>query len=149
MDACRRRKIAIWDDEIQTFGRLERMFAYEHFDLGDYVDVLCVGKMTQACATLWTPEFNPRSAILSGTFTGEGPSFRVGQRVIERLRDGHFYSNGTTPGLFAQHHAKFRVHTKTLIAKHPEWFPAVESLGGGGEKLIGGAGMMRFTRSAA
>lgn len=146
MDACRRHKIAIWDDEIQTFGRLERMFAYEHFDLGEYVDVLCVGKMTQACATLWTPEFNPRSAILSGTFTGEGPSFRVGQRVIERLRDGNFYSDGKSPGLFAQHHAKFREHTRALMEKHPEWFPAVESLGGGGERLIGGAGgMMRFT----
>ena len=54
MDFCHSRKIAVWDDEIQTFGRLPSMFAFEHFDLGDYVDVLTVGKMTQACATLWT-----------------------------------------------------------------------------------------------
>ena len=52
-------KIAIWDDEIQTFGRTTSMFAYEALDLGDWVDVFCIGKMTQACATLYTEEFLP------------------------------------------------------------------------------------------
>jgi 4-aminobutyrate aminotransferase-like enzyme len=150
MDVCRAHRIAIWDDEIQTFGRLPRMFAYEHFDLGEYVDVFCVGKMTQACATLWTEEFNPKSAILSGTFTGEGVSFRVGQRVIERLaagtRDGAYYGND---GLFARHHAEFRTQVKALIAKHPAWFPKVQlhdSMEMSGDQLVGGlGGMMRFT----
>ncbi|MBM4107670.1 MAG: aminotransferase class III-fold pyridoxal phosphate-dependent enzyme [Phycisphaerae bacterium] len=145
MDACRAHRIAIWDDEIQTFGRTPRMFAYEHFDLGDYVDVLCVGKMTQACATLWTEEFNPRSALLSGTFTGEGVSFRVGQRVIERLADpanGYFGERGH----FARHHALFRSHARALIQKHPEWFPPVDALNGGGDRLVDGlGGMMRLT----
>jgi 4-aminobutyrate aminotransferase-like enzyme len=155
MDFCRAHGIAIWDDEIQTFGRTRRMFAYEHFDLGEYVDVFCVGKMTQACATLWTEEFNPKTSLLSGTFTGEGVSFRVGQRVIERLRDGRYYdmlpgSGGSgspgVEGLIAQHEKAFRAECMKLIAKHPEWFPAVDELGGGGEKLVGGAGgMMRFT----
>jgi len=143
MDVCKAHRIAVWDDEIQTFGRLPRMFAYEHFDLGDYVDVFCVGKMTQACATMWTPDFNPKTALLSGTFTGEGLSFRVGQRIVERLRDGNYYGAG---GLIAKHESAFRAECTSLMQRHPEWFPAVDSLGGGGHKLVGGlGGMMRFT----
>jgi 4-aminobutyrate aminotransferase-like enzyme len=150
MDVCKAHKIAVWDDEIQTFGRTGRMFAYEQFDLGSYVDVFCVGKMTQACVTMWTPEYNPKSAILSGTFTGEGLSFRVGQRIVERLRDGEYYDSivdgRAVPGLISKHHAAFREQCSALIAKHPEWFPPVHELGGGGDKLIGGTGgMMRFT----
>jgi 4-aminobutyrate aminotransferase-like enzyme len=52
------------------------------------IDVLTVGKMTQACATLFTEEFNPKPGLLSGTFTGETVAFRVGSRVLQRLRDG-------------------------------------------------------------
>jgi 4-aminobutyrate aminotransferase-like enzyme len=144
MDVCRAHKIAIWDDEIQTFGRSpSSMFMYEHFDLGEYVDVFCVGKLTQACITMWTEEFNPKSGILSGTFTGEGVSFRIGQRVVERMRDGNLYGPG---GLVQRHQDLFRKHAKALIDKHPEWFPACPEVGGGGEKLIGGmGGMMRLT----
>lgn len=139
MDVCRDRKVVIWDDEIQTFGRLPTMFAYEHFDLGEYVDVFCVGKMTQACATLWTEAMNPKGGLLSGTFTGEGVSFRMGRQVIERLRDGGYYGpNGSN----ARHHAVFREQVNALIAKHPAWFPSVE----GQTDLVGGlGGMMKFT----
>lgn len=143
IDVCKANRIAVWDDEIQTFGRTRNMFAYETFNLGEYVDVFCVGKMTQACATMWTEAFNPKSALLSGTFTGEGLSFRVGQRIVERLRDGGFYGDN---GVIARHEAAFKAQTVALINKHPEWFPAVAELNGGGDKLVGGTGgMMRFT----
>ncbi len=139
IDVCKASKIAVWDDEIQTFGRLPRMFAYDQFDLGQYVDVVCVGKLTQVCATLFTDEYNPQPGLLSGTFVGEGPSFRVGQRVIERLRDGDYYGD---TGSIAKHHASFRKHATALAAKHPEWFPKVAEL----EDICGGVGgMMRFT----
>ncbi len=144
MDVCKAHKIAVWDDEIQTFGRAPTsMFMYEHFDLGEYVDVFCVGKMTQACVTMFTEEYNPGPGLLSGTFTGEGMSFRVGQRVLERLRDGGYYGPG---GTIERHQNLFRKHAKALIDKHPEWFPPVAELNGGGENLIGGMGaMMRIT----
>jgi 4-aminobutyrate aminotransferase-like enzyme len=142
MDACRAARIPVWDDEVQTFGRTTRMFAYELFNLGEYVDILTVGKMTQCCATLFTEDLNPRAGLLSGTFTGETVSFRVGRRVIERLRDGSYYGDD---GAFARHHAAFRRHASALIARHPEWFPPTDALGGGGESLIGGVGgMMRL-----
>jgi len=139
MDMCRAAKIAIWDDEIQTWGRTPSMFAYDEFKLGDYVDVFCVGKMTEVCATLYTEDYNPQPGLLSGTFVGEGPSFRVGQRVIERLRDGDYYGPA---GAMARHHAAFTQQVRALIAKHPEWFPKVPEL----PDLVGGTGgMMRFT----
>ncbi len=139
IEVCRANSIAVWDDEIQTFGRLTRMFAYEYFDLGEYVDVLCVGKMTQACATLWTEGYNPKGALISGTFTGEGVSFRAGTRVLERLRDGEFYGD---KGLIARHHEAFRRECASLMARRPEWFPKTPEV----ESLCGGAGgMMRFT----
>jgi acetylornithine aminotransferase len=152
MEYCKAKKIAVWDDEIQTFGRTTRMFAYEHFDLGEYVDVFCVGKMTQACATAWTSDFNPKTNILSGTFTGEGSSFRVGTRVLQRLasgqvggtnEEGTFYGE---QGSFAKHHALFREHAAALIAKHPSWFPVVRELGESTARLADGiGGMMRLT----
>jgi 4-aminobutyrate aminotransferase-like enzyme len=139
MDVCKANNIAVWDDEIQSFGRTERMFAYEHFNLGDYVDVFCVGKMTQVCATLYTKDYNPGPGLLSGTFIGGSVPFKVGKRVIERLRDGEYYG---PQGAFARQHAAFRKHAQALIAKHPEWFPAVP----GQNDLVGGCGgMMRFT----
>lgn len=139
MEMCKGAKIAVWDDEIQTWGRSPSMFAYDEFKLGEYVDVFCVGKMTQACVTLFTEEYNPQPGLLSGTFVGEGPSFRVGQRVIERLRDGGYYG---PQGIIAKHHAAFTKQVRALAAKHPEWFPKVPSL----PDIVGGmGGMMRFT----
>lgn len=139
MECCRANNIAVWDDEIQTFGRTERMFAYEMLDLGEYVDIFCVGKMTQACATLFTERYNPQPGLLSATFTGETVSFRVGRRIIERLRDGDFYG---PEGRIAQHHAAFGEQVRALASRRPEWFPANERVG----DIAGGVGgMMRFT----
>lgn len=150
MEICKANGIAVWDDEVQTFGRTTSMFAYEALNLGEYIDVLCVGKMTQVCATLYSAEYNPQPGLLSATFIGSGPSFAVGQRVLERLRDGDFY--GET-GRFAKIHRSFTEHVKALAAKHPAWFPATSpkygSLMPKGAEQAGGAGgnggMMRFT----
>ena len=139
MKLCKERGVAVWDDEIQTFGRLESMFAYDTLGLGQYVDVVTVGKMTQSCFTLFTPEYNPQPGLLSGTFVGEGPSFWVGQRVVERLRDGNYYGPS---GTIARHHTLFREQIKALAAKHPDWFPKTPGVA----DIAGGVGgMMRFT----
>lgn len=139
MEVCKASNIAVWDDEIQTFGRSPRMFAYELLDLGQYIDVFCVGKMTQACATLYTEEYNPKPGLLSGTFTGETVSFKVGQRIIERLRDGNFYG---ADGAIARHFRLFTEQVRALASRHPEWFPKVPEI----PDVVGGiGGMMRFT----
>ncbi len=139
MDICREHNIAIWDDEIQSFGRTREMFAYETLDLGEYVDVFCVGKMTQACATLYTKEYSPRAGLLSGTFTGASQDFATGTRILEMLRDGDLYGPS---GKLEHHHNQFRKHVKALAEKHPDWFPAVPEQ----SDFVGGmGGMMRMT----
>ncbi len=136
---CKDGKIAVWDDEIQTFGRTTGMFAYEAMNLGEHVDVFCIGKMTQACATLFTEEYNPGPGLLSGTFTSSTPAFRQGTRVLERLRDGDFYGPS---GAFARHHAAFAKGIRDIAARHPAWFPANPRVA----DIVGGTGgMMKFT----
>ena len=139
MDVCRANTIAIWDDEIQSFGRTEQMFAYELYDLGEYVDVFCVGKMTQACATLFTEQYNPKPGLLSGTFTGNTTDFTVGNLLLDELSNGNFYG---PKGQFAIHHAQFRAQVSALMEKHPDWFPSAPDT----KELVGGVGgMMKFT----
>lgn len=139
MRVCKDAHVAVWDDEIQTFGRTERMFAYETYGVGEWVDVLCVGKMTQVCATLFTEEYNPQAGLLSGTFTSSTPAYTVGTRVVERLRDGGYYG---PEGKIARHHAAFVQQVRALAARHPAWFPAGEDY----VDIVGGSGgMMRFT----
>jgi 4-aminobutyrate aminotransferase-like enzyme len=136
---CKDAGIAVWDDEIQTFGRLDRMFAYETLDLGQYVDVFCIGKMTQVCATLFSESYNPGPGLLSGTFTSSSVAYRVGTKVINTLAGGDYY--GPT-GKIARHHAEFTRQVKALATKHPEWFPPVADV----PDIVGGrGGMMRFT----
>lgn len=145
MECCKNNNIAVWADEIQTFGRTEKMFMYEHLGIGEYIDVMCIGKMSQACATLFTEDYNPKPGLLSGTFTGETVSFTVGKRTVERLRDGGYYG---PDGINARHHRLFCEQVRALAAKHPDWFPDVpEVVGQAGVKDICGGlgGMMRFT----
>jgi len=139
MDVCKANSIAVWDDEIQSFGRTESMFAYEMYDLGEYVDVFCVGKMTQACVTMYTEEYNPKPGLLSGTFTGTSTDFAVGSVLLDTLANGDWYG---ADGVFAKHHAEFRGQVRGLMDRHPDWFPATASC----KELIGGVGgMMKFT----
>lgn len=139
MECCKANNIAVWDDEIQSFGRTERMFAYEMYELGEFVDVFCVGKMTQACATMFTEEYNPKPGLLSGTFTGASTDFAVGSTLLDTLSSGDYYG---PDGKFAAHHRAFREQVKTLMQKHPEWFPEALFT----KELVGGVGgMMRFT----
>ncbi len=139
MDICKDNKIAVWDDEIQSFGRTESMFAFERQGLGEYIDVFTVGKMTQACATLFTEDYNPGPGLLSGTFTSPAVAYKVGNYVLKTLRDGDYYG---PDGRFARHHRLFAEHVRALAAKHPDWFPVNREVA---ELSGGNGGMMRFT----
>jgi len=139
MERCKQHGILVWDDEIQAFGRTTEMFAYDMLGLGEYVDVFCVGKMTQACATMWTEELNPGPGLLSGTFTGNSSDFTVGNLLIDTLAGGGFYG---PDGAFAKHFGAFVEQVRTLAGKHPAWFGEVK----GAKDIVGGVGgMMRFT----
>ncbi len=143
MEVCKANGIAVWADEVQTFGRTDRMFCFDALGLGDMIDVCCIGKMSQVCAALFTDEYNPKPGLLSATFMGSSGALNVGRRVLERLRDGDFYTAPDgTPGRIAKHHKMFRDHVGALIGKHPDWFPANHRV----VDLVGGfGGMVRFT----
>jgi 4-aminobutyrate aminotransferase-like enzyme len=139
MDVCRDRGVAVWIDEIQTFGRTTEMFAFDMLGVGEYVDVVSVGKLTQACATLFTDAYNPKPPLLSGTFLGSTVAVNVGRRMLERLREGGYYGD---EGIIAKHFRAFTEHATALAARRPEWFPTTRKV----LAPCGGAGgMMRLT----
>ena len=59
--------IAVFADEVQTFGRTSELFAYQYFKLQSFIDMASIGKLSQCCATLFTDEYKPRPALLSQT----------------------------------------------------------------------------------
>jgi 4-aminobutyrate aminotransferase-like enzyme len=145
MKLCREHGIAVWDDEVQTFGRTTSMFAYDALELGEHIDIVTVGKMTQACATLFTEAYNPGPGLLSATFTGSGSACKAGAEILSRLKGGDYYG---PEGRIARHHHAFREQAQALIARHPDWFPDVKPhpLSPAPAGLVGGlGGMMRFT----
>lgn len=91
--------LAIWADEIQTFGRTGELFAFQKFGLGEWVDVVTAAKMLHASAVLFTEEYNPKPGLVAGTFTGTSASLRVAKKVMELLDDGYFGADGKTAQL--------------------------------------------------
>ena len=139
MEVCKANDIAVWVDEIQTFGRTESLFAFEAMGLGELVDICTVGKMTQVCATLFSDRYNPKPGLLSGTFLGGSAPLRVGRRIVERLAEGDYYG---PDGRIAQHHRAFAGQVSAIKSRHPEWFPDVVGVS---ETAGGYGGMLRFT----
>lgn len=89
-EAARSAGLAVWLDEIQSFGRTGRPFAFQTFGIQQYVDVVTTAKMLHASMVLFTDEYNPRPGLVAGTFTGTSASLRVARRILELL-DGGFY----------------------------------------------------------
>jgi 4-aminobutyrate aminotransferase-like enzyme len=144
MGICRDAGIPVWADEVQSFGRTERMFHFEALGVGDLVDVVTIGKMSQVCACLMTPEMNPKPGLLSGTFSSSVSAYHVGLRALEIMRDGGYYGPS---GRNAMLHAAFREHAERLVKANPACFPQVlDSHGRAQPSLYGGTGgMMRLT----
>ncbi|MGP1347994.1 MAG: aminotransferase class III-fold pyridoxal phosphate-dependent enzyme [Phycisphaerales bacterium] len=139
MQVCKGHGIPVWDDEVQTFGRTTEMFCFDTYGLGDMIDIVTVGKMSQVCAALFTSDLNPKPGLLSATFLGSSGALHVGKHMLETLRDTGFYGQD---GRIARHHALFREQAEALIARHPDWFPDSPAVV---EKVGGIGGMMRFT----
>jgi acetylornithine/N-succinyldiaminopimelate aminotransferase len=97
MQRCREAGVAVWVDEVQTFGRTGELFCFRTLGLEEWVDVLTVGKILQGSATLVTREYNPRPGLVAGTFAGNTVGMAVGTRIIERMEEeGYLGPEGRT-----------------------------------------------------
>jgi acetylornithine aminotransferase len=117
MRACREAGVAVLVDEIQTFGRTPHPFAFQHYGLDDLVDVVWVGKATQACATLFRPGYRPRPGLVAQTYTAGTAAIRAGIVVMRHLRDGGYFG---ADGRIARLHERFRTGLEDLAARHPD-----------------------------
>ncbi len=86
-DRCRRAGVAIWVDEIQTFGRTGELYALDRLGLSDWADVVTIGKMLCGSACFFTAELNPEPGLISGTFAGYTAGLALGSDVIRRLKE--------------------------------------------------------------
>jgi 4-aminobutyrate aminotransferase-like enzyme len=106
LDEAKKAGLAIWMDEIQTFGRTGELFAFQKFGLESYVDVVTIGKMLHACGLLFTEEYNPKPGLVAGTFSGSTVALRTGRRVLELLeQEGCLGKNGKIARLSARFQA--------------------------------------------
>ncbi len=110
-DEAKKAGLAIWLDEVQTFGRTGELFAFQKFGLHEYVDVVTVGKMLQACAVFFTDEFNPKPGLVAGTFSGSTVALRTARRTVELLEEGGFLGKD---GRIARLSARFEANLRKL-----------------------------------
>jgi 4-aminobutyrate aminotransferase-like enzyme len=87
MSRCKAAKIAVWVDEVQTFGRTGELFAYRTLGLEEFVDVATCGKTLQGSAALFSRAYNPRPGLVAGTFAGASVGMAVGARILSRLEN--------------------------------------------------------------
>ncbi len=94
LEECKKHKIAIWADEVQTFARTGEMFAFETLNFGDYIDICTIAKTAQLGATFYTEEFNPKPGLVAGTFSGASVSMTAGMEILDMLQEGFLGPQG-------------------------------------------------------
>jgi len=119
--------IAVWFDEIQTFGRTSCPFAFEHFDLAQWADVVTVGKLTQLCATLFTPDFKPQPGLLSQTFTASAGAIAAAEILLKMMIQGDLFGPG---GRNLQVHRMITQRLTAIAGRHPQLLRGPYGLGG-------------------
>jgi 4-aminobutyrate aminotransferase-like enzyme len=108
LEMLKERGVAVWVDEIQTFGRTGELFAFQRLDLAEYVDIVTVGKLLQNSAVLFREEYQPDPGLISGTFAGSTVGMAVGRRIVEKLvQEGYLGPQGKIVAL--EQHARERL----------------------------------------
>ncbi|HVT81999.1 MAG TPA: aminotransferase class III-fold pyridoxal phosphate-dependent enzyme [Phycisphaerae bacterium] len=126
-ELVQKHKIAIVADEVQTFGRTSRLFAFQHFGLEHFVDIVTTGKMLQVCATLFTDAMKPGPGLLSQTFTASTSAILAAETILKDLLKPELF--GET-GRNMQVHAHLVRRIEALGKAHPGWVRGPYGLGG-------------------
>lgn len=125
IETLREAGILVFIDEIQTFGRLYKLFGFQYYGLEP--DIVTIGKMSQVCATFFTENVKPRAGLLSQTFTTSTVAIRASIAIIKRLTDGNFYGD---QGRIAHIHDRFTRGLKKIAEKHPGLVEGPFGIGG-------------------
>ena len=124
---AKKHDMAIIADEVQSFGRTTRPFAFQHFGLDDLVDIVTVGKITQVCCTIYRDAYKPKPGLISQTFTGSSWAMLAGRTIVEGLVDsGHFGAEGKN----VQLHNYFVDGLKKIGEKHANSISGPFGVGG-------------------
>ncbi|MEW6351957.1 MAG: aminotransferase class III-fold pyridoxal phosphate-dependent enzyme [Thermodesulfobacteriota bacterium] len=115
MEVLREHDLAIMVDEIQTFGRTEGLFAYQHFGLDEFVDVVTVGKLLQVCASLFSEKYRPGPGLLSQTFSASTSAIFAARTILSRLLAGDFFGADGKNSLV---HKRFVQRLQETEARH-------------------------------
>jgi 4-aminobutyrate aminotransferase-like enzyme len=108
--------IAVFVDEIQTFGRTENAFAFQTFGLDEFVDIVSVGKMSQVCATLFVDDYQWKPGLISQTFTGATASIFAANAILTELECGDYFGPA---GRNMQIHQNFANRFDAINKRHP------------------------------
>lgn len=117
MDVLKEEGVSILIDEVQTFGRTSELFAFQHFGLEKYADVVTIGKLSHVCATLFRKDHCPQQGLLSQTFIACTSAIRASQTILDYLLKGNFFG---PQGKIMQLHAHFANNLSGLAKKYPD-----------------------------
>jgi 4-aminobutyrate aminotransferase-like enzyme len=115
IERAKQDQLLIIFDEVQTFGRLSRPFAFQHFGLSQFADIVTVGKISQLCATMYTEKLKPKGPLLSQTFTAATSAIAAAHVILTMMRDGDWFGSH---GQNEQRHQYFRERLEQLAAKY-------------------------------
>ena len=116
--AARALGLAIWDDEVQTFGRTGEVFCYKKVGLEGLIDVVTVAKLLQNGAVLYTSEYNPKPGLVSGTFAGSTSALKAGIKILDLLESKFVGPNGRIAELEKLTISEFERLKKSEAGKH-------------------------------
>jgi acetylornithine aminotransferase len=103
-------------DEVQTFSRLSQPYAFQHFELDQFADIVTIGKITQLCATLYRGDLKPKGPLLSQTFTAASSSIAAALAVLDQLEKANCFG---PHGENLRRHAVFAGRLQELCHKYP------------------------------
>jgi 4-aminobutyrate aminotransferase-like enzyme len=114
---CQENNISVFIDEVQSFGRTHELFAFQHFKLDKYADVVAIGKNSQVCATLFKDDHKPKPGLMSQTFTGSSSQISAAHYVINSIVTGGYLGK---EGKIEKLHQHFKGHLEKLAQKYPD-----------------------------
>ena len=127
IEVAKKNGICVIADEVQTFCRTSRPFAFQHFELDKEVDIVTIGKISQVCATLFTDDYRFKPGLISQTFTGSTMAINSALAIVQGLIDnGNFGPNGKNQQL----HDHFVAGLKKVGEKHPGTIAGPHGMGG-------------------